>query len=75
MFSVACPARTKVQRCKQPEFERQALLAQNPMLVAAVFLLLIVLANFSLSNFIEHCCSDYKQNNAHNSSVQKVFVL
>jgi len=32
------PARTKVQRCKQPKFERQALLAQNPMLPAVLFL-------------------------------------
>jgi hypothetical protein len=27
---------TKVQRCKQPKFERQALLAQNPMLAAVL---------------------------------------
>jgi hypothetical protein len=30
------PARIKVQRCKQPKFERQALLAQNPMLPAVL---------------------------------------
>ena len=31
-------ARTKVQRCKQPNFESQALIAQNPMLCAVLCL-------------------------------------
>ena len=32
-----CPARNKEQRCKQPKFERQTLLAQNHMLYASLF--------------------------------------
>jgi hypothetical protein len=42
-------ARTKVQRCKQPKFERQALLAQNPMLGGRTSLFVVNVFNWNVS--------------------------